>query len=342
VPNNIVENKELKHITTFGVPASARYFTIVKSEEDFIDAISFLKNNKLSYLILGGGSNLLFTQNFSGIVIKNELKGIEIVSETDDEVVVKVGSGEVWHELVLWSVGNGYGGLENLSLIPGSCGAAPIQNIGAYGVELKDVFVSCSFVTVNSGVRSNYSKNECSFGYRDSVFKRKLKGEVFITDITLRLSKNPVVNTSYGAISGHLSKMNIDSASATPKDVSEAVIKIRQSKLPDPALLGNAGSFFKNPVVTNNKFDELKTLWPEIVGYPVNDRHTKLAAGWLIENCDWKGKRIGEVGSHKDQALVLVNFGNATGFEVYELAIMIQKSVNEKFGVKIEPEVNII
>jgi UDP-N-acetylmuramate dehydrogenase len=307
VPDKILENKELKSITTFGVSASARYFTVVQNENDFLNSAKFLKDHKLPHLILGGGSNLLFTQNFPGLVIKNEIKGINIISEDDDEVIVSVGSGEVWHDLVLWAVNKGFGGIENLSLIPGSCGAAPIQNIGAYGVE-----------------------------------QRELKGEVFITGITLRLSKNPVVNTSYGAITSQLKLMKIDVANATPKDVSSAVIAIRQSKLPDPAVLGNAGSFFKNPLVASSFFEELKKRWPEIIGYPANENETKLAAGWLIEHCGWKGKKIGEVGSHKDQALVIVNYGSATGKDVYDLAMSIQKSVMEKFGVAIEPEVNIL
>ena len=292
-----------------------------------------------SKLILGGGSNILFTQSVKGIVLLNRLKGIEIFKEDDESIFVKVGAGEVWHQFVMWAVDKGFGGIENLSLIPGSVGAGPMQNIGAYGVELKDSFYELEAMNLSTLVIQKFSATDCKFGYRESVFKTELKNQFFITSVSFRLTKNPQLNTSYGAISQELAARGV--VSPTVKDVSNAVISIRQSKLPDPEILGNSGSFFKNPEVTKEHFEKLQQQHPNVVAYPTSTGTMKLAAGWMIEQCGWKGKVVGNTGSHKDQALVLVNYGGATGSEVYQLALDIKKSVFEKFGVEINPEVNI-
>ena len=334
----IRNNVSLKTFNTFGINVEARSFTEVSSIEELIENQQNSDSEK-QVLILGGGSNILFTRDYEGLVIKNNLKGITVLKETETEVWLKVASGEIWHDLVLYCVSRNFGGIENLSLIPGTVGAAPIQNIGAYGAELKDVFDSLEALNLNDLKIEEFNSEQCRFGYRDSVFKHGAKGQYFITSVTIRLQKFPELNTSYGAIRTILDQRGI--TKPTIADVSAAVCDIRNSKLPNPAVIGNAGSFFKNPEIDKDQYLGLKNKYPEIPGYPT-DKGIKIPAGWLIESCGWKGKRIGETGSHKDQALVLVNYGNATGKEIKNLAIEIQKSIMEKFGISIQTEVNII
>ncbi len=293
------------------------------------------------FMFLGGGSNVLFCKDYEGLVIKNAIKGIHVVEEDDASVTLKVYSGEVWHDLVMYCVERNWGGLENLSLIPGTVGAAPMQNIGAYGVELEKVFVELEAFNLHTFELHNFNKTACAFGYRESVFKRQLKGLYFIYSVTIRLSKQPVVNVEYGDILQVLADKGLDQSTASIKDVSDAVIQIRSSKLPDPKVLGNSGSFFKNPVISQEQFDQLKSQYPDIKGFP-NESGVKVPAAWLIEQCGWKGKRVGDTGSHAKQALVLVNYGNASGNEVYQMALTIIQSVKDTFGIQLEPEVNII
>lgn len=336
----IHKDVSLKPYNTFGIEARAKYFAEVDSITQVREIISLPEINKLPVLILGGGSNLLFTQDFEGLVIKNNLKGIEVVKEDNNHVWVKAAAGENWHQFVLWCIEQGYAGIENLSLIPGCVGAAPMQNIGAYGVEIKDVFDSVQFVMLGSGEVLNYNAEQCQFGYRESVFKHGLKNKIFIASVTFKLNKSPEYHISYGDIQTTLAEMKLNELSI--KAVSDAVISIRQSKLPNPAELGNSGSFFKNPEIQKLHFDELQKQFPEIKGYPLADGKVKVPAGWLIEQCGWKGKVVGNTGSHAKQALVLVNYGGATGNEVKELAYTIIDSVKEKFGIDLHPEVNII
>ena len=345
----IEKNKPLQQLNTFGIDVGAEYFAEVKSVEDFQE----LRNEKIfrqnDKLILGGGSNILFTKCFCGLVIKNSIEGIAVVSETETEVGVKANSGVVWHDLVLWCIDKNYGGIENLSLIPGLVGAAPMQNIGAYGTEIKDVFQELEAIEIFSGETVKFILNDCAFGYRESVFKNKFKNKFIITSVSLRLSKisspdsNYRFKTDYGDVKKTLEEMKVSSLSL--KAVSDAVCKIRTSKLPDPKEMGNAGSFFKNPVISLERFDKLKEKFPTIPNYPISDlsdKPVKIPAGWLIEQCGWKGKRIGNTGSHAKQALVLVNYGNANGEEILNLSKEIQQSVKEKFGIEIQPEVNVV
>lgn len=343
---SIEENKSLKHLNTFGIDAQARYYTEVNSINEFKELVQqpVFKNNK--HLILGGGSNILFTQNFNGLVIKNNLQGIEVVSETERHVIVKAQAGVVWHQFVLYCIERNYAGIENLSLIPGLVGAAPMQNIGAYGVEIKDVFSSLEAINLNTGEVVTFELEDCHFGYRESVFKNKYKNQFLITSLSLQLTNlnSPKAiyqfHTEYGDIKNTLSEMQVYDLNI--KAVSDAVISIRSSKLPDPKVLGNAGSFFKNPVVSQGKYEELVAVNPVMPSYVQKDGSIKIPAGWLIEQCGWKGKVVGNTGSHAKQALVLVNYGNATGHEVWQLAMDIQKSVMDKFGIEISPEVNVV
>jgi UDP-N-acetylmuramate dehydrogenase len=335
----ILENISLKKYNTFGIDVSSRYFTEVDSVSDIQSLLSDKKINSNPRLILGGGSNILFTRNFDGIVVKNNLKGMELVKEDQENYFVKAGGGEVWHEFVLHCIKNGYAGVENLSLIPGCVGAAPIQNIGAYGVEQKETFYELEAIDLRENKTVVFSNSDCRFGYRDSIFKRDAKGKFIITSVTFRLFKKPKFNTSYGAINQEMEKIGVKEISIAT--ISQAVCNIRRSKLPDPEKIGNAGSFFKNPTVSSAKFEPLKKEYPNVVGYPAGN-DVKLAAGWLIEQCGWKGKKIGNTGVHKDQALVLVNYGGANGAEVYELSGKILQSVKEKFGVELEREVVIV
>lgn len=329
------EAYNLKSLNTFGIPAKAKFFAEINQVTDLADL-----DRTEDLLILGGGSNVLFEKDFDGLVLKINILGKEIVKEDDDYVWLKYGAGEVWHEVVLHAVENGWGGIENMSLIPGTIGAAPIQNIGAYGVELKDVFHEVEGVYRDDLKPFIFGIAECNFGYRDSIFKNELKSQVIITHVTMRLDKRPRINSSYGAIKAILETREI--STPTIKDISDAVIHIRQSKLPDPKELGNAGSFFKNPTIGNAHFRELKMSFPECPGYPQPGDQTKVPAGWLIEQCGWKGKRVGDCGAHAKQALVIVNYGAATGKEILNLSQQIQDSVYVKFGIKIEREVTLL
>jgi UDP-N-acetylmuramate dehydrogenase len=342
----IQTNISLKKYNTFGIEAVAKYF----ASFDSVDALGQLlqykderansQKNQTPVLILGGGSNILFTKDFDGIVLKNELKGISLAKEDAHHVYVKAAAGENWHQFVLHCINYNWAGVENLSLIPGNIGASPMQNIGAYGVEIKDVFYSLEAFHLKEKKIITFTLNDCDFGYRESVFKKKYKNEFVITSVTFRLNKQPVFNTSYGAIEQELERMQVKELSI--KAISDAVINIRSSKLPDPKVMGNAGSFFKNPEIGSKAFEILKTNFPSIVGYPLPHDKVKLAAGWLIEQCGWKGYRNGDAGCHAKQALVLVNYGNARGEEIYALSESIIESVHKKFGVLLEREVNII
>ncbi len=335
----IQENISLKPFNTFGIEASTRYFGRFSSVEELNQILTSNKDKEL--LILGGGSNILLTKNFDGLTLINEIKGFEVTKNDGDSVIVKSGAGEIWHEFVLKCIENNFSGVENLSLIPGSVGASPMQNIGAYGVEIKDVFESVEAYHIPTGELHTFSKEECEFGYRESVFKRKYKGQYVIISVSYKLSLSaPKVNTSYGAIESELKEMNISTPSI--KDVSQAVINIRSSKLPNPKEIGNAGSFFKNPVITKELFDKLFVEFPTIPNYPAENDGKKIAAGWLIEQCGWKGKTLGHYGVHKLQALVLVNYKGATGTEIYDLSSSIIKDVEDKFGITLEREVNIL
>lgn len=337
---NIKENYSLRHLNTFGIDVLARYYVEPSSVEEIRELLAYSEYKNNPKLVLGGGSNILFTKNYDGIVLKIDLKEIKIIREDDEFYYIKIGAGENWHEFVLHCIKNNYGGIENLSLIPGNVGAAPIQNIGAYGVELKNVFVELEAINIRNGNLETFSKSDCKFGYRISIFKNDLKGEYIICSITLKLRKDPVFNTSYGTLQQELDKMGVEHL--TIKSISDAVCKIRRSKLPDPAEIGNAGSFFKNPLVRNEKFEELKSSYPDIIAYKNSETETKLAAAWLIDQCGWKGKRSGDAGVHKDHALVLTNYGNATGSDIYELSEKISNSVQEMFGIVLEREVNVV
>jgi UDP-N-acetylmuramate dehydrogenase len=334
----ILSDYSLKKYHTFGIDVSAQYYTEVNSIDEFkeLQQNTVYKNNPL--LILGGGSNLLFTKNYAGLVIKNNLKGMELIKQDEDHVWLKVAAGENWHGFVLWCVANNYGGVENLSLIPGCVGASPMQNIGAYGVEIKDVCDTVQGIDLQTGEERTFTNADCRFGYRESVFKHIYKNKYLITAVVFKLNKKPVFNTSYGAIEQELKAMGVE---PSIKTISDAVINIRSSKLPDPTKIGNAGSFFKNPEVSKQKHDELKQQFPKLVAYTLDNGNYKLAAGWLIEHCGFKGKRIGDAGVHVNQALVLVNYGTAKGEEIYKLSQQILDTVKDTFGVTLEREVNI-
>jgi UDP-N-acetylmuramate dehydrogenase len=337
---NFFENHSLKPYNTFGISASSKLFITINSIEELQELLTtsqFLSNE---LLVLGGGSNILLTKNFNGLAVKNNLKGIELLQNNEEFVLVKCNAGEVWHEFVLWCIQKNYAGLENLSLIPGCTGASPMQNIGAYGVEIKDVFYELEALNIQSGELINFSKNECEFGYRESVFKRKLKNQFIITSVTFKLLKKPIFHTEYGAIKQELDSMKVTELSI--KNISQAVINIRKSKLPNPSEIGNAGSFFKNPEVSLEAYQKLKNHFNNIVAYELENGNYKLAAGWLIEQCGLKGYRVGDAGVHKLQSLVLVNYGNASGNEIYNLSTHVIDSVKEKFNVDLEREVNVI
>jgi UDP-N-acetylmuramate dehydrogenase len=336
---NIQQNMSLKQYNTFGIDSKAKYFCEITSAAELTDLIQteLFKSNKR--LILGSGSNVLFTNNFDGLVIHNSLVGKEIIRENEHSLSLRINSGEIWHDIVMFCVQSELGGIENLSLIPGTVGAAPIQNIGAYGVEIEEVFEELEAVELNTGTTRSFKKAEVKFGYRESIFKNHLREKFFISSVTLTLSKkNHRINTSYGAIAETLNKMNV--TQPTIKNVSDAVIKIRSEKLPDFKTVGNAGSFFKNPEISDAQFSKLQKDFPHVPHYPAN-QGVKVPAGWLIEQCGWKGKTIGRVGVHEKQALVLVNLGSATGDEVFSLAQKIISSVSEKFSIMLTPEVNI-
>lgn len=337
---NLQRNISLKPYNTFGIEAMASKFARFESVQELQEILMHPDVKHEDKLVLGGGSNLLFTKDFDGVVLQNGIKGIKIVSENEDYALVKAGGGEVWHEFVLFTLEQDLGGVENLSLIPGTVGAAPLQNIGAYGVELKDVFYELEAVHIETGNIRNFSWTDCHFGYRESIFKNELKGQYIVTSVTFKLQKSPVLNTSYGAISSVLDELKVQQP--TIQDVSSVVCHIRRSKLPDPAVIGNAGSFFKNPEIPLEQFEVLKDQYPEIPSYPVSETTVKVPAGWLIEQCGWKGKVISNYGVHRNQALVLVNYGGASGNHIRQLAWDIIESVKDKFGIKLHPEVNII
>ena len=334
---HIKENHSLKPYNTFGIEVKARYFFRANSLEELKDV---LENHRdcFPFMIIGEGSNILFTKDFNGLILQPAIKGINILEDDLEHCLVEVGAGENWDDFVRWSVESNLGGIENLSLIPGSTGSSPIQNIGAYGAEVKDVIKSVSYLDLESFEIVSIPSHKCNFDYRNSIFKTQLKNRVVITSVVFRLCHNPVFNTTYGNLQAEAEKMG----GLNLERVRNAVINIRRSKLPDPVILGNAGSFFKNPVVEAAIANKLKDQYDLMPLFPVSEERTKIPAGWLIEQCGWKGKRKGNAGVHDKQALVLVNYGNAPGAEIYDLAIKISDSVLNRFGIKLEPEVNII
>lgn len=337
---NIQENISLKPYNTFGLDVCASYFVEISTVEDLIKILQNPLYQDLPRLFLGGGSNLLLTKNYEGIVIKIKLDGIEIVQEDSSSIVLKVGAGVIWHTFVLHCIANNWAGVENMSLIPGTVGAAPMQNIGAYGVEIKDVFYQLEALNLSTFKIETFELEACKFGYRESVFKHAQKGQYVITSVSLILQKKPTFKIAYGDIQRTLTAMNVPTLSI--KAISDAVISIRKSKLPDPAEIGNSGSFFKNPEISIHHYTHLKERFEDIPSYPINDTTVKVPAGWLIEQAGWKGFREGNIGVHTRQALVLVNYGGGNGNEIKNLAYKIQASVKEKFGIELSPEVNFI
>jgi len=336
----ILKNYSLKQHNTFDINVTAKKFVAFSSIDELKELLSYAAQSKSKEFILGGGSNILFTKNVDGFVLKNEIKGIELIKEDRNHFYVKAGAGENWHQFVLHCIKHNYAGLENLSLIPGNVGASPMQNIGAYGAEIKDVFENLEALNKADKAVHTFSANDCAFGYRESIFKSKYKNQFVILNVTYRLNKTPAFNTSYGAIEQELEKMNAKELSI--QAISQAVINIRSSKLPDPNKIGNAGSFFKNPTITLKLFQALQKKYSNMPHYTVDAIHVKIPAAWLIEQCNWKGYRNGDAGVHIHQPLVLVNYGNATGKEIYDLSEKILQSVIKKFGIELEREVNIV
>lgn len=335
----IQNNFSLKKYNTFGIEAKAKQFVAVHSITELKTILEKHQNDKK--FVLGGGSNMLLTKDIDALVIHIDLKGKKIRKEDDNFVWIESQAGENWHELVLWTINQNFGGLENMSLIPGNVGTTPVQNIGAYGTEIKDTFVSCEAINIKTQELKTFTKDDCKFGYRESVFKHEVKDQFIITSVVFKLTKqHHKINTSYGDITKELEKQNIQNP--TLKDVSNAVIAIRQSKLPDPKELGNSGSFFKNPIIPKEDFDTIHSLHPEMPHYIISETEVKVPAGWLIEKAGFKGKRFGDAGIHKNQALVLVNYGNATGQEILAISKNIQATILKEFGIAIEAEVNVI
>ena len=335
----ILQHFSLKNYNTFGIEAFAKQFVSVHSSEELALILKQYSNEKK--FVLGGGSNMLLTQDIDALVIHLDIKGKKIVQEDADFVWVEGQAGENWHEFVLWTIENNFGGLENMSLIPGNVGTTPIQNIGAYGTEIKDTFVSCEAMRIDTQEIKTFDNKSCHFGYRESVFKNEVKDQYIITSVVFKLTKrNHKINISYGDINAELAKNNI--TNPTLKDVSNAVIAIRKSKLPDPKELGNSGSFFKNPIVSKKAFEAIHAKFPEMKYYDVSETEVKVPAGWLIEQAGFKGKRFGDAGIHKNQALVLVNYGNASGQEILTVSKTIQETILSTFGILIETEVNVI
>jgi UDP-N-acetylmuramate dehydrogenase len=333
----IQKNISLQPYNTFGIDVNAKQFIEITSLDDLKELISTQKD----FFILSGGSNLLLTKDIEKLVIYLNIKGTETLRSNDNEVFVKAQAGENWHEFVLWCIDHNFGGVENMSLIPGNVGTSPIQNIGAYGIELKDTMHELEALEIETGILKTFSNESCEFGYRNSVFKNNLKGKFIITNVTFKLTTNKhQLNSSYGAIQSELKRNSI--VNSTIKDISNAVIAIRQSKLPDPKELGNSGSFFKNPVILKHQFRQLQHKFPEVPHYIVSETEVKVPAGWLVEQSGFKGKRFGDAGVHKNQALVLVNYGNATGQEIFDLSKRIQKEILQKFDISLEAEVNIL
>jgi UDP-N-acetylmuramate dehydrogenase len=335
----IINNFSLKNYNTFGIEAKAKQFVAVHTVAELKTILQQHQHD--TKFILGGGSNMLLTKDIDALVIHIDLKGKEIINEEADFVWVKSEAGENWHEFVLWTISQDFGGLENMSLIPGNVGTTPVQNIGAYGTEIKDTFVSCDAMHIETRELKTFTKAECQFGYRESIFKNAVKDQYIITSVVFKLTKHHhKINISYGDIAGELAKHNITAPGL--KDVSNAVIAIRQSKLPDPKELGNSGSFFKNPILLKSDFEKIHARFPEMKFYEVSDTEVKVPAGWLIEQAGFKGKRFGDAGIHKNQALVLVNYGNATGQEILNVSKEVQKTIYDMFGIHIEAEVNVI
>ena len=332
-------NFSLKNFNTFGIEAKARQFVAVASVAELTSVLKQHQDDKK--FILGGGSNMLLTQDIDALVIHIDLKGKKVIQENEDYVWVECQAGENWHEFVLWTLAQNYGGLENMSLIPGNVGTTPVQNIGAYGTEIKDTMTSCEAVKIDTFETKTFSNADCHFGYRESIFKQDVKDQYIITSVVFQLTKrNHKINTAYGDIQSELAKNGIENP--TIQDVSAAVIAIRKSKLPDPKELGNSGSFFKNPILLKSDFEKIHVQFPNMKYYDVSETEVKVPAGWLIEQAGFKGKRFGDAGIHKNQALVLVNYGNATGQEILAVSKDIQKTIYEKFGIQIEAEVNVI
>jgi UDP-N-acetylmuramate dehydrogenase len=336
----ILQNISLKPYNTFGLDATAKFFVEIQSVEELVNVLQNPDFQTVEKLFLGGGSNILLTKDFDGLVVKINLKGIDKNVEDNTQIYIQAGAGEVWHELVMYCVEHQYAGMENLSLIPGTVGAAPMQNIGAYGVEIKDIFEELQALNLETLEIETFKLADCHFGYRESVFKHQFKGKYVITSVIFKLNKIPVYRVAYGDIQKTLEEMGVKELSI--KAVSDAVISIRKSKLPDPAEIGNSGSFFKNPEVPKVQYDELKTRFENIPSYPINESTVKVPAGWLIEQAGWKGFRDGEIGVHARQALVLVNYGGGTGEQIKALSQKVQASVFEKFGIKLSAEVNFI
>jgi UDP-N-acetylmuramate dehydrogenase len=336
---NIQNNFSLKKYNTFGIEAKAKQFVAIQSVEDLKTILQ--QHQSEPKFILGGGSNMLLTQDLQALVIHIDLKGKRVHKEDDNFVWVESQAGENWHEFVLWTIDQNFGGLENMSLIPGNVGTTPVQNIGAYGTEIKDTFISCDAMNIETQEMKTFTKEDCHFGYRESIFKREAKDQFIITSVIFKLTKyNHKINTSYGDITKELEKHNV--VTPTLKDVSNAVIAIRQSKLPDPKELGNSGSFFKNPIIPKEQYEKVHALHPEMPHYVISETEVKVPAGWLIERAGFKGKRFGDAGIHKNQALVLVNYGNATGQEILAVSKEIQAAILKEFGIAIEAEVNVL
>lgn len=335
----IIKNQSLKHYNTFGIDVKAREFVSIHSEEELREVLR--ENTGKRIFVLGGGSNMLLTKDVDALVVHIDIKGKEILSEDEDHAIIRAMAGETWHEFVLYTIGENLGGLENMSLIPGNVGTTPIQNIGAYGAEIKDTFVSCDAMNIHTQEMRTFTREECKFGYRESIFKNEEKGNYIILSVTFRLTRrNHKINTGYGDIQKKLAENGI--VNPTLKDVSDAVIAIRRSKLPDPKELGNSGSFFKNPIVPIAVYEKAKAAYPDIPHYPVSETEVKVPAGWLIEHAGFKGYREGDAGVHKNQALVLVNYGNASGADILALSRKVQQAIFDKYGIRIEAEVNVI
>ena len=336
----IIENYSLKSLNTFGVDVKTRYIAEIFSDNDLFKLLEDKEFESVRKFILGGGSNILFTKDFEGLVIKNSIPGINIIDEDDESIIIETGAGVNWDDFVSYCVEKKWCGVENLSLIPGTVGAAPIQNIGAYGQELKNVLYNLEGIFIETGEKKIFNNYECKFSYRESIFKNEFKNKFVITRVGFKLSKKPEVNISYPSIREELNNRKISDPKI--RDLRKIVVDIRNSKLPDPKIIGNAGSFFKNPVVRNDKFKMLKEKYPDLNSYPVDDDHVKLSAAALIEKCGWKGKRIGNCGSYEKQPLVIVNYGEATAGEILELANNIRSSVEENFEVTLQQEVNLV
>ena len=334
----VEELVQLKEKNTFGIDSLADYFIKLSTVGDVKEFVNNKRYKQASFFVLGGGSNILFTGNFKGTIVKPDIKGIDIIAEDDSHVEVKVGAGEDWDNFVAWTVDNDLGGIENLSKIPGTVGASPIQNIGAYGVEVKDTILAVEGFFISNGKPFKVGNFDCEFGYRTSIFKTKYYGNAIITHVIFRFNKIHDYKTTYGSIENELKKIG----EINQVNIRQAIVNIRNEKLPDPAVIGNAGSFFKNPVVNAGKAMRLKDSYPDIPLYTVNKKASKIAAAWLIEQCGWKGKRIGDAGVHDKQPLVLVNYGNAKGLDILDLAHKIQESIRDKFEIEIEIEVNVV